>query len=224
MIKSHFGVTSPDARLQRSEFLGGFRFPLNIHEVTNTSQSQQDFLGDVGGKSVTSDYRGLFEHSFTEHGILLLLGVCRYQHSFSQGIDRAWTRKTLADQYFPVFACTGEVPVGQSEICATSANISTPVTFGFNENYYDLRYRPDRVSGELRPGIANTLASWHLADYYTTPPSLSADWLKEDKTNVDRVLAVTSQVSNQIFADFYFNITATRCLPMYSVPGLIDHF
>lgn len=224
MIKAHFGVTSPDARLQRSEFLGGYRFPLNIHEVTNTTQSTQDFLGDVGGKSVTSDQRDLFEHSFTEHGILLILGVCRYQHSFSQSIDRAWTRKTLADQYFPVFACTGETAVSQSEICATSANIASPVTWGYNENYYDLRYRPDRVSGELRPGIANSLASWHLADYYTTAPTLSADWLKEDKTNVDRVLAVTSQTSNQIFADFYFNVTATRCLPMYSVPGLIDHF
>lgn len=224
MIKAHFGVTSPDARLQRSEFLGGHRIPLNVHEITNTAQTNSDFLGDVGAKSVTSDLHEDFEWSCTEPSIIISLAVVRYQHSFSQGIDRAWTRKTLADQYFPVFANIGEVPVSQSEICATSANIATPVTWGYNEAYYDFRYRPDRVSGELRPGIANSLASWHLADYYTTAPTLSASWLQEDKNIVDRVLAVQSSAANQIFADFYFNIQVTRCLPMYSIPGLIDHF
>lgn len=224
MIKNHFGVTSPDARLQRSEFLGGHRFPLSVHEITNTTQTTNDFLGDVGAKCVTSDIHEDFEASFTEHGILMTLCVCRYPHYTSQGLERAWTRKTLNDQFFPVFSCIGNVPVGQAEICATSANIASPVTWGYNEAYYDLRYRADRVSGELRPGVPNTLASWHLADYYTTAPSLSDTWLAEDKTNVDRVLAVTSANANQIFADFYFNITATRCIPMYSVPGLIDHF
>ena len=180
MIKAHFGVSSPDARLQRSEFLGGHRIPLNVHEITNTAQTNSDFLGDVGAKSVTSDLHEDFEWSCTEPSIIISLAVVRYQHSFSQGIDRAWTRKTLADQYFPVFANIGEVPVSQSEICATSANIATPVTWGYNEAFYDFRYRPDRVSGELRPGIPNSLASWHLADYYTSAPTLSASWLQED--------------------------------------------
>lgn len=223
MIKSHFGVTSPDARLQRSEYLGGNRIPLNVHEITNSAQTQSDFLGDVGAKSATSDVHEDFEKSFTEHCIILTLGVARYEHSVSQGIEKAWTRKDIMSQYFPVFANTGEIPVSQSELYATSSNIANPVTWGYNENYYDFRYRPSRVSGELRPGIPNSLASWHLADFYTQAPTLSEAWLREDKTIVDRVLAVTSANANQIFADFWFDIKATRCMPAYSVPGLIDH-
>lgn len=224
MIKSHFGVTSPDARLQRSEYLGGNRIPLNVHEITNSAQTQSDFLGDVGAKSATSDLHEDFEKSFTEHCIILTLGVARYEHSVSQGIEKSWTRKDIMSQYFPVFSNTGEIPVSQSELYATSSNIANPVTWGYNENYYDFRYRPSRVSGELRPGIPNSLASWHLADYYTQAPTLSEAWLREDKTIVDRVLAVTSANANQIFADFWFDIKATRCMPAYSVPGLIDHF
>lgn len=223
LLKAHFGVTSPDARLQRSEYLGGNRIPLNIHEVTNSAQSSQDFLGDLGAKSATADIHSDFEKSFTEHGFII--GVCcaRYDHSYAQGMEKFWQRRDNMDFYFPVFANIGEVPVEQAEVCATTDNMSSKTTFGYQEAWYDYRYKPDRVSGEMRPGISNTLASWHLADYYTTPPTLSDDWIREDKSNVDRVLAVTSAVSNQIFADILIQNTCTRCMPMYSIPGLIDH-
>lgn len=223
LLKSHFGVTSPDARLQRSEYLGGNRIPLNIHEVTNSAQSSTDFLGDLGAKSATSDIHDDFEKSFTEHGFVIGVCVARYDHTYAQGLERFWLRKDTMDYYFPVFANIGEVPVEQAEICATATNLAAKTTFGYQEAWYDYRYKPDRCSGEMRPGIANTLASWHLADYYTAAPTLSDSWLREDKTNVDRCLAVTSANANQIFADFFIQNICTRPMPMYSVPGLIDH-
>lgn len=223
LLKAHFGVTSPDARLQRSEYLGGNRIPINIHEVTNTAQSSVDFLGDLGAFSATSDIHMDFEKSFTEHGFVIGVMCARYDHSFSQGMEKFWQRKDPLDYYYPVFANIGEVPVEQCEICATSGNLAAKTTFGYNEAWYDYRYKPDRVSGEMRPGIPNTLASWHLADYYQQPPTLSDSWLREDKTNVDRCLAVTSTLANQLFADIYIQNIATRCMPMYSIPGLIDH-
>lgn len=223
ILKAHFGVTSPDARLQRSEYLGGNRIQLNIHEVTNNAQSSTDFLGDLGAKSATSDTHDDFEKSFTEHGFVIGVCVARYDHSYSQGMEKFWQRKANTDYYYPVFANIGEVPVETCEIMATASNLSTKKTFGYQEAWYDYRYKPDRVSGEMRPGVSNTLASWHLADYYAGEPTLSDGWLREDKTNVDRVLAVTSANANQIFADFYIKNICTRPMPMYSIPGLIDH-
>lgn len=223
ILKQHFGVTSPDARLQRTEYLGGNRIPLSIHEVTNSAQSQSDFLGDLGAKSATSDIHEDFERSFTEHGYII--GVCcvRYDHSYPQGLERFWSRRKFTDFYWPVFANIGEQPVYDSEIYADSTNMANGTVFGYQEAWADYRYKPDRVSGEMRPGIANTLASWHLSDYYTSKPTLSDGWIREDKNNVDRVLAVTSSVSNQFFADFYFECICTRAMPTYSIPGLIDH-
>ena len=221
--KEFFGVVSSDARLQRPEYLGGHRIPINIREVLNTSQSATDFLGDTGAMSVTSDQQDGFVKSFTEHGIILGLMCVRYDHSFSQGINREWTRRTLEDQYNPVFAHLSEAPVYKYEIYA-DGNMNNDAVFGYNEAWSSYRYKPDQISGEMRPGIANTLASWHLGDYYTQAPTLSDAWVREDKSNVDRVLAVTSAVSNQFWADIYVKNIATRVMPMYSVPGLIDHF
>lgn len=223
ILKQHFGVTSPDARLQRSEYLGGNRIPIAIHEVTNSAQSSNDFLGDLGAKSVTSDIHEDFERSFTEHGYVI--GVCciRYDHSYPQGLERFWTRKSFEQFYFPVFANIGEQPVYDCEIYADATTMANDTVFGYQEAWADYRYKPDRVSGEMRPGIANTLASWHLADYYSEKPTLSDGWIREDKTNIDRTLAVTSSVANQFFADFYFQCITTRPMPTYSIPGLIDH-
>ena len=223
VIRNHFGVTSPDARLQRSEYLGGNRIPIQIHEVTNNSQTQQDFLGDLGAMSATSDIHEDFERSFTEHGYLV--GVCcvRYDHTYSQGLERFWSRRKFDQFYWPVFANLGEQPVYDSEIYADATTMANDSVFGYQEAWADYRYKPDRVSGEMRPGIQNSLASWNLADYYTQKPTLSDSWIREDKTMIDRVLAVTSQVSNQFFADFWFDTVWTRAMPVYSVPGLIDH-
>ena len=232
MIQAIFGVTNPDSRLQLPEYLGGNRVPINISEVTNVSQAEKDFLGDVGAKSNTSDINHDFVKSFTEHGILMGLMVIRYDHSYSQGLERFWTRHKYTDFYNPMFSNLGETPIYKAEIYAgneteysESAPINNPEsTFGFQEIWADLRYKPNRISGEMRPGVKNSLAYWHLGDYYKSEPTISESWLFEDKTNVDRVLCVTSEVANQFWFDVYVQNRCTRCMPMYSVPGLEPKF
>lgn len=220
-----FGVRSPDARLQRPEYLGGNRVPISVSEVTNNAQSTQDYLGDLGAKSNTGDVNHDFIKSFTEHGYLIGVFVARYDHSYSQGLQRFWTRKKFTDFYNPKFAHLGETGVYQCEIMATSANIAdSSKVFGFQEIWADYRYKPNMVTGEMRPGVNNSLAHWHLADNYASVPTLSDGWIREDKSNVDRVLAVQSSVANQFWADIYISNKCTRPMPMYSVPGLLDHF
>lgn len=224
IIREHFGVVSSDARMQIPEYLGGHRFPLSIHQVTNQSQGDSDFLGDLGAMSNTSDVHEDFVKSFEEHGYVI--GVCcvRYDHSYPQGMERMWMRNRKLDYYFPVFANLGEQGVKKEEIYWTKkSDYQGADIFGYQEAWAEYRYKPSRVSGEMRPGVTNSLATWHLADYYQNIPSLSDSWIREDKSNVDRVLAVTSAVANQVFADFYIKCIATRPMPMYSIPGLIDH-
>ena len=219
-----FGVKSPDARLQRPEYLGGNRIPISISEVTNSAQSETDFLGDLGAKSNTSDVNHDFVKSFTEHGYVIGVMVARYDHSYSQGLEKFWSRKTFTDFYNPKFAHLGEVPIYQCEIFAKSDNLTKDNVFGYQEIWADYRFKPSRISGEMRPGVTNTLAQWHLSDNYPSAPTLSDSWIREDTSNVDRVLAVTSKAANQFWADIYIQNKCTRCMPMYSVPGLIDHF
>lgn len=223
-MRNFYGVVSPDARLQRPEYLGGHREPISISQVLNQSQSQTDFLGDVGAMSVTSGVQDDFEKSFTEFGYVIGLVCVRYDHLVgTQGIERFWTRRDLFDTYSPTFAHIGEQPKFTYELYANGFMDSDQV-FGYQEAWSDYRYKPSRVSGEMRPGISNSLASWHLGDYYTQAPTLSDAWIREDKTNVDRVLAVTSATSNQVLCDIFVKNTCTRVMPMFSVPGLIDHF
>lgn len=219
ILLSHFSVRSPDASLQIPEYLGGNRIALNVNSVSNTAQSEKDFLGDLGANSVTSDVHHDVVKSFTEHGYLICVGCVRYSHSYTQGMERFWSRKQFTDFYLPVFANLGEMPVYSDEIYY----VGNDDVFGFQEHWADYRYKPDRCSGLMRPNVANTLASWHLADNYASPPTLSDSWIREDKGIVDRVLAVSSANSNQIFCDIYFKAIYTRPMPMYSVPGLIDH-
>lgn len=223
-MRNFYGVVSPDARLQRPEYLGGHREPISISQVLNQSQSSTDFLGDVGAMSVTSGVQDDFEKSFTEFGYVIGLVCVRYDHLVgTQGIERFWTRRDLFDTYSPTFAHIGEQPKFTYELYANGFMDSDQV-FGYQEAWSDYRYKPSRVSGEMRPGISNSLASWHLGDYYTQAPTLSDAWIREDKTNVDRVLAVTSATSNQVLCDIFVKNTCTRVMPMFSVPGLIDHF
>ncbi len=220
-----FGVRSPDARLQRPEYLGGNRVPISISEVTNNAQTANDYLGDLGAKSNTGDVNHDFIKSFTEHGYLFGLFVVRYDHSYSQGLQRFWTRKKFTDFYNPKFAHLGETGVYQAEIMATPENMADATkVFGFQEIWADYRYKPSMVTGEMRPAVNNTLAHWHLADHYDTVPTLSDGWIREDKTNVDRVLAVQSSVADQFWCDIYISNQCTRPMPMYSIPGLLDHF
>lgn len=225
ILKSHFGVTSPDARLQRPEYLGGNRVPININQVvqqSGTGAGAETPQGTVVGMSQTTDSHSDFIKSFTEHGFIIGVMVARYDHTYQQGIERLWSRKSRFDYYWPVFANLGEQAVLNKEIYADGSSKDDEV-FGYQEAWADYRYKPNRVTGEMRSAYAQSLDVWHLADDYDQCPSLSAEWIQEDKNTVDRVLAVTSALSNQFFADIYVQNRATRPMPMYSIPGLIDH-
>ena len=225
VLKSHFGVTSPDARLQRPEYLGGNRVPINVNQViqqSGTGAGADTPQGTVVGMSQTTDTHHDFIKSFTEHGYIIGVMVARYDHTYQQGIERHWSRKTRFDYYWPVFANIGEQAVLNKEIYAQGTSKDDEV-FGYQEAWSDYRYKPNRVTGEMRSAYAQSLDVWHLADDYSSLPSLSDSWIREDKTTIDRVLAVKSTVSNQLFADIYVQNRATRPMPMYSVPGLIDH-
>ncbi len=225
ILKSHFGVTSPDARLQRPEYLGGNRVPININQViqqSGTGSGSSTPQGTVVGMSQTTDSHADFIKSFTEHGFIIGVMVARYDHTYQQGLDRLWSRKDRFDYYWPVFANIGEQAVKNKEIYA-QGNAEDDQVFGYQEAWADYRYKPNRVTGEMRSAYAQSLDVWHLADDYASRPSLSDSWIREDKSNIDRVLAVTSENSNQFFADVYVQNRATRPMPMYSVPGLIDH-
>ncbi len=232
ILKSHFGVTSPDARLQRPEYLGGNRIPININQVVQQSAtaSGETAQGTVTGMSVTTDTHSDFTKSFTEHGFVIGVMVARYDHTYQQGLERFWSRKDRFDYYWPVFANIGEQAVKNKEIYAqgpakkdSHGNVIDDQVFGYQEAWADYRYKPSRVTGEMRSQYAQSLDVWHLADDYEALPMLSDSWIREDKANVDRVLAVTSSISNQLFADIYIKNRTTRPMPMYSIPGLIDH-
>lgn len=226
MLKAQFGVTSPDARLQRVEYLGGRRFPLHVSEVENTngtSGSGSQPLGALGAYSHTSDADEVFTHSFTEHGILMCTVCFRYKHSYSQNIRRDLSRKTMWDFYFPVFANIGNQPVLRKEIYADGSADDDNV-FGYQEAWAEYRYDQDQISGFFKPGVSGSLSSWHYGDYYTSAPTLSESWIQEDTAPVDRTLAVpSSSTVPQLLCDFYFNPVFVRAMPVYSVPGLIDH-
>ncbi len=223
MIKSHFGVTSPDARQQRPEYLGGTRVPVNINQVVQTSSSDSTTpQGNTAAFSVTSDVNGDFIKSFTEHGYVIGVCVMRQDHTYQQGLERMWSRRQRTDFYLPVFANLGEQPIYNKEIYCTGSDTDSEV-FGYQEAWAEYRYKPSRVAGEMRSSAQKSLDAWHLADEYASLPILQSAWIQEDKSNLDRALAVTSDVSNQFFADFYIRCTATRPMPLYSIPGLLDH-
>lgn len=224
ILKSHFGVTSPDARLQRPEYLGGSRIPININQVVQNSGTPSDGTpqGTVAAYSVTTDSHSEFTKSFVEHGFVIGLMVARYDHTYQQGLERFWSRKDRFDYYWPVFANLGEQAVLNKEIFAQGTEEDDEV-FGYQEAWADYRYRPSRVTGEMRSSYKQSLDVWHLADYYQTRPSLSDAWIREDSKTVNRVLAVADNVSAQLFCDVYVRCFATRPMPLYSIPGLIDH-
>lgn len=224
ILKSHFGVTSPDARLQRPEYLGGNRLPITINQVLQQSGTLAEGTpqGTPVGQSLTTDSHGDFKKSFVEHGYIIGVMVARYDHTYQQGIERFWSRKSRFDFYWPVFANIGEQAVLNKEIYAQGSDKDEEV-FGYQEAWADYRYKPNRVTGEMRSQYPQSLDVWHLADDYDSLPSLSDSWIREDSGTIDRVLAVSDKNSNQLFADIYVQNRCTRPMPMYSIPGLIDH-
>ena len=224
ILKSHFGVTSPDARLQRPEYLGGNRIPININQVVQSSSTDASGTpqGNTAAYSLTSDNHSDFTKSFVEHGFLIGVMVARYRHTYQQGLERFWSRKDRFDYYFPVFANIGEQAIKNREIYAQGTEKDDEV-FGYQEAWADYRYRPNRVTGEMRSSAPQSLDVWHLGDDYESLPSLSDSSIREDSKTVNRVLAVSDNVSAQLFCDIYVRNLCTRPMPLYSIPGLIDH-
>lgn len=224
ILKNHFGVTSPDARLQRPEYLGGSRIPININQVVQTSSSSNTPQGNTAAFSVTADVHSDFTKSFVEHGFIFGLCVARYDHTYQQGLERFWSRSDRFDYYWPSLANIGEQPVKRKEIYCTGLSDNDERVFGYQEAWADYRYKPSRVAGEMRSNVPNSLDVWHLADNYDGAPFLSSEWIEEDKTNLNRALAVSDKVSNQLWADIFVKNTSVRPMPIYSIPGLIDHY
>lgn len=223
MIRSHFGVVNPDARVQRPEYLGGKRIPINISQVVQTSSTDATSpQGNVAAYSLTVDRDSMFVKSFTEHGYILGLACVRTEHTYQQGVDRMWSRQDRIDFYFPSFANIGEQAILNKEIYAKN-DANDNLAFGYQEAWAEYRYKPSRVAGAFRSNYATPLDMWHYADKYASLPTLSHGWLVETVTNVDRTLSVASTVEDQFIADFYFGVRATRPMPVYSIPGLIDH-
>lgn len=223
LLRGHFGVISPDGRLQRPELLSANRTRINVHQIVQQSESATTPLGTTAAMSLTNNTDNSFVKSFTEHGFVIGVMCARYNHTYQQGINRLWSRKDRLDYYFPILANIGEQPVYTKELYAKSLNEvdnSDGGVFGYQEAWADYRYKPSQVTGEMRSGITNSLQSWHFADYYQQKPTLSSGWIQEDLSNVDRTLAVTSKLANQIFGDFYVKNLTTRVMPVHSIPGL----
>lgn len=220
-LNAFFGVVAEDARLQRPEYLGGFRTHINMDQVVQTSSTDSTSpQGNTAAFSLTCNKHHAFTYSSTEHGWILGLGVVRVNRSYQQGINRMWSRRDKFDYYLPTFAHLGNQPILNKEIFAGS-DLDDKV-FGYQEAWAEYRYKPNIVSGAFRSNYTGTLDSWHYADNYEDTPYLSADWMAEGTSNISRTLAVQNEP--QFIGDFAFNTDATLPMPLYSVPGLIDHF
>lgn len=220
VIRAHFLTICPDARLQRSEFLGSSSTAINFTPVAQTSGTTD--TSPQGNLAATAHAYGTlkFTRSFSEHGYLIVLASVRCDLNYQQGLDRLWSREGRYDFYWPVFAHLGEQEIKNKEIYCTGTDTDDEV-FGYQERYAEMRYNPSRITGKLRSGIEGSLDVWHLAQYFETLPVLSAEFIEENPP-LDRVLAVT-EGEPQIIADFYLGQKWTRPLPVYSIPGLIDH-
>lgn len=221
ILKGAWGVTSPDARLDRSEYIGGYRMPININQVIQTSSTNTTSpQGNTAAYSMTTMSKHMCTYSATEHGYVMGLCCVRVDHSYQQGLSRMWTRGTRFSYYDPMLANLGEQPVLNQEIYA-QGNTQDKEVFGYQEAWADYRYRTNMVTSEMRSTYAQSLDAWHYADHYTSLPTLSSDWIKEGSENIARTLAVEdTNHSYQFICNFYFDQTWTRPMPIYSVPGL----
>ena len=227
IVRAHFGVQSPDARLQRPEYLGGGSTPIVINPVAQTSGTSASGtttpLGNLAGMGTAVSRNHGFSQSFVEHGYIIGLVSVRADLTYQQGLRKMWSRSTRYDFYFPAFAHLGEQALLNREIyCDGSANDA--LVFGYQERWAEYRYSPSQVTGLFRSTSAGTIDGWHLAQRFTGLPTLNATFI-EDTPPVSRVLAVgTGANGQQLLFDSVFSIKATRPMPLYSVPGLIDHF
>jgi hypothetical protein len=221
IIRSHFGVVSPDARLQRPEYLGGGSTPVNINPVAQTSSSDATTpQGNLAAIGTASAHGHGFVKSFTEHGIIIGLVSVRADMTYQQGLNKMFSRSTRFDFFWPTLAHLGEQAVLNRELYAQGTAADDDV-FGYQERYAEYRYKPSLITGKMRSQDAQSLDIWHLAQDFSSLPTLGPDFIVENPP-VDRVIAV--QDEPQFLFDSYFNLKCARPMPVYSTPGLIDHF
>lgn len=227
IIRSHFGVISPDARLQRPEYIGGGSTNININPIAQTSGTNASGtttpMGTLAAMGTALAHNHGFTYSSTEHGVIIGLVSIRADLTYQQGLARMWSRSTRYDFYFPVFATLGEQAVLNKEIYVTGNSGDNDV-FGYQERWAEYRYYPSRISSLFRSTAAGTIDAWHLAQKFTATPTLNSTFI-QDTPPVSRVVAVGAAANGQQFIfDSFFDCKKARPMPMYSVPGLIDHF
>ena len=227
IIRSHFGVVSPDARLQRPEYLGGGSTPVSINPVAQTSATglaeDTSPQGNLAAFGTALAYNHGFTYNATEHGVLIGLVSVRADLTYQQGLPRMWSRSTRYDFYFPAFATLGEQAVLNKEIYCTGTATDDQV-FGYQERWAEYRYKPSQITGYFRSTAAGTLDAWHLAQEFGSLPALNDEFI-EDTPPVERVVAIGDAANGKQFLfDGFFNVRQARPMPLYSVPGLIDHF
>jgi hypothetical protein len=228
IIRSHFGVISPDSRLQRPEYIGGGTTTINVNPIAQTSATGQTGattpLGNLAAMGTALAHNHGFTQSFTEHGVILGLVSVRADLTYQQGLHKMWSRSTRYDFYFPAFATLGEQAILNQEIYVTGNSTQDQSVFGYQERWAEYRYYPSRISSLFRSTAAGTIDGWHLAEKFTSLPTLSSTFIQSTPP-VSRVVAVGSAANGQQFIfDSFFDVKKARPMPMYSVPGLIDHF
>lgn len=224
IIRSHFGVVSPDMRLQRPEYLGGGSTPIMVNPVAQTTQASsptvKDGLGNLGAYGVCAPRGHGFTYSATEHCMIIGLVSVRADINYQQGLDRMWSRETRLDYYWPALSHIGEQAVLNKEIYAQGNGTDTLV-FGYQERFAEYRYKPSIITGKFRSNATGTLDAWHLAQDFGSLPTLGSTFIVENAP-MTRVIAVTTEP--HFLFDAFFSYKCARPMPVYSVPGLVDHF
>jgi len=225
LVKSHFGVSSPDARLQRAEYLGGGSTPVNVNPIAQTSstETQPTPQGNLAAMGTVSAHGSGFTKSFTEHCVLIGLVSVRADLTYQEGLNRMWSRSTRWDFYWPALSGIGEQAVLNKELFAVGTDVAgqDDLVFGYQERYAEYRYKPSVVTGQFRSNATLPLDTWHLAQDFASVPGLNAAFIVENPP-IDRVIAVPSEP--HFLLDCYFRLKCARPMPLYGVPGLIDHF
>ena len=221
ILRSHFNVVSPDARLQRPEYLGGSSTPFIVNPVAQTASTDTTTpQGNLAAFGVAAPSIHGFTKSFVEHGFVIGMCCVRADLTYQQGLNRMWSRRTRYDYYWPTLAHLGEQAVLNKEIYVQGTAADDEV-FGFQERYSEYRYYPSLITGELRSTYAQPLDVWHLSQKFDSLPTLSDDFIRENPP-IDRVIAVPSEP--QFIMDAYFKLNCVRPMPLYGVPGMMDHF
>lgn len=222
-ILAHFGVKSPDERLQRPEFLGGGTFNLNLNIIPQTSATDSvSPQGNLSSYGVINGSTKRIVHSFTEHCVVIGLASIRADYTYQQGLERDYSRRSRTDFYFPAFANLGEQAVLNKEIFAQGTSVDDDV-FGYQERWAEMRYSQNRITGVMRSDAPQSLDYWHLAQDFSSLPQLNAEFIEENPP-IERVIAVTGDNTPEFIANFFFEDYWTRPMPVYSIPSMSSHF